>query len=742
MMKNTNKYEETTAYTENLRLLHRQMAPLSYRQNPVLDAVQTADNEIRLFFPISAEPPDIPLGAAHHRLRGANCLISTPHALQYELSGIPSPNETHVFAGKNVIFGQRFEEDPAAIAAIMNYHHHHHGMTAALILNRAPPDDGCFAAELAAHLGQSALRIVIWESPTPLGQPTAPSESHLIRAPDAPTRRKLRAPCDPWRSKLQQPWLYEVARWRFLGQAHMVLMTDFCDILGAGSEKFFIQDHGFTNGIRQIFGRRIYPWRWRKGGRATIGDHIYQRFDRDDRIASWAVRPADVPLSTIWRRPRVAQVPRSTHVEFHRAMALRHPNAEANELVPKSALVEAPPLADRARNVFAHKPLAPPRLDDKPVPLRPARTAIITTMKNEGPFILEWIAHHRAIGVDDFLIYTNDCSDGTTELLQLLERKGLITHRINPWKQGDAIKLQHRALLEAEAEPVLRDCAWCICMDVDEFITIKIGDGTLPALYSAMGDATMISLTWRLFGNAEVTTFQPDFITRQFTRCAPPVIRKPHQAWGFKTLFRNNDYYRKLGVHRPKGIRTQRWDDIGWLNGSGQPMPKEILRNGWRSTLESYGYDWVQLNHYAVRSAQSFLVKRDRGRVNHTERDQGLGYWFCMNHNAEEDHSIALTFPKLQAEFTRLMADPEIARAHQHCVAAHRAKIDSLLAEDGPRAFLAELTAPRMQKLCRLQKHFGAAVFAQGPHCVPATLDLDRIAADFFFTPQTGTPLA
>ena len=29
-----------------------------------------------------------------------------------------------------------------------------------------------------------------------------------------------------------------------------------------------------------------------------------------------------------------------------------------------------------------------------------------------------------------------------------------------------------------------------------------------------------------------------------------------------------------------------------------------------------YGYDLVQLNHYAVRSAESFLVKRDRGRVN------------------------------------------------------------------------------------------------------------------------------
>ncbi len=34
-------------------------------------------------------------------------------------------------------------------------------------------------------------------------------------------------------------------------------------------------------------------------------------------------------------------------------------------------------------------------------------------MKNEGPYIVEWIAYHRAIGVDNFLIYTNGCEDGT-----------------------------------------------------------------------------------------------------------------------------------------------------------------------------------------------------------------------------------------------------------------------------------------------------------------------------------------
>ncbi|MGB0799487.1 MAG: glycosyltransferase family 2 protein, partial [Planktomarina sp.] len=38
-------------------------------------------------------------------------------------------------------------------------------------------------------------------------------------------------------------------------------------------------------------------------------------------------------------------------------------------------------------------------------------------MRNEGPFIVEWVAHMRHIGVADLLVYTNDCDDGTDVLL-------------------------------------------------------------------------------------------------------------------------------------------------------------------------------------------------------------------------------------------------------------------------------------------------------------------------------------
>ena len=142
----------------------------------------------------------------------------------------------------------------------------------------------------------------------------------------------------------------------------------------------------------------------------------------------------------------------------------------------------------------------------------------------------------------------------------------------------------------------------------------------------------------------------------------------------------------------------------------------------------------MQLNHYAVRSAESFLVKRERGRVNHVDRDQGLNYWFRMNHNVTEDRSIQRMIPRARAEWDRLMADPDIRAAQAAAVAAHSARIAALRAIPAQEAFYQDLTSPRMEKLCRLQGHFGAGVFKAGPGVIPDAVIAGDIAPDFFFT--------
>jgi hypothetical protein len=135
-----------------------------------------------------------------------------------------------------------------------------------------------------------------------------------------------------------------------------------------------------------------------------------------------------------------------------------------------------------------------------------------------------------------------------------------------------------------------------------------------------------------------------------------------------------------------------------------------------------------------VRSAESYLVKRDRGRVNHVDRDQGLSYWFRMNNNAEVSTQIHRMIPRQREEFDRLMADPEIAAQHHACVTAHRQRIEELKARPDYKALYDEVTGERMTTLSKMHHCFGTATFLAGPDVIPE--DFHRRDNPGFFSPD------
>ncbi len=44
--------------------------------------------------------------------------------------------------------------------------------------------------------------------------------------------------------------------------------------------------------------------------------------------------------------------------------------------------------------------------------------AICAIFKNEGPYILEWVAYHRAVGFDHFVLYDNASTDGGSDVVR------------------------------------------------------------------------------------------------------------------------------------------------------------------------------------------------------------------------------------------------------------------------------------------------------------------------------------
>lgn len=639
-----------------------------------------------------------------------------------------NPNLTEHFEGLNTVFLSEVDIKSDTFKDWLTYHCAQHGLEAVVMLLRSKNKwvgKSAINRLLKAASATTGLKtFAVLESNMPLGQSDYPSVLDRHTTPDGPGKALLDpfVP-DAYASALYELAIMDVVRRRSFDTARAAVHIGGCDLLLHGPDGQTVFDAAVASETYLKFsGKLAYPWSYRKAKKPQIADHSCTSFDGRTAPHVWAISQAFMqrdPALRPFRASKIEPDPIGAQFSYWRCVGVRYPDLKIGQIVPKASLVVNEDLCKVLARTFDHDVKRPPAVSkNHKTSTDNKRILVVTTMKNEGPFMLEWLAYHMSIGVTDFVVYTNDCTDGTDTMFDLLDRKGIVQHCENPYRETGQ-KPQHAAYLAAQSTQKAIDADWIMCMDVDEYINIHVGDGTLHDLFKAVPDANIWSMTWRLFGNAEVDLFEDKFITEQFFRCAPHICRKPHQAWGFKTMFRNNGYYKKFGVHRPVGLHPEFMKHIHWVNGSGQKMPENILRTGWRSTAKTYGYDLVTLNHYALRSCESFLVKRDRGRVNHVDRDQGMAYWFRMNNNGEEDRSILNKVARAKAKFDELMADPEIAAQHKLCVDAHAVRVGELKERPDYMAMYETLKSERMTKLSRLHAHFGSAIFLEGPEAVP-----------------------
>lgn len=318
----------------------------------------------------------------------------------------------------------------------------------------------------------------------------------------------------------------------------------------------------------------------------------------------------------------------------------------------------------------------------------------VSMMKDEGPFVIEWVAHHLAIGFTDLVVYTNDCSDGTDAMLIRLEELGLCHHRENRIPEG--LRPQPSALNYAQEEPVVGQSDWVMVFDADEFLSIRHGDGTLDGLIAAAEErgANGIVVTWRIFGSGGVIDWSRAPVTEQYLMAAPQSWNK---GWGVKTLFRFDPDCWKLGIHRPKMknkvIDTDFPDRVRWLNGSGKEMEDYFKFRGWRSINRTVGYDWVQLNHYAVKSVESYAIRRLRGNVNNKADKYNSDYWALQDRNEVRDDTMLRYSARRDAVIAALLADPVLNRLHHAALDRVEARLEEIRRTDAYRELRETLAA-------------------------------------------------
>lgn len=318
------------------------------------------------------------------------------------------------------------------------------------------------------------------------------------------------------------------------------------------------------------------------------------------------------------------------------------------------------------------------------------RFLAVLTVRNEAAFLLEWLAHHRACGFTDFLVFSNDCQDGTDKMLDRLEDMGILTHVRNdgPYDQGG---IQFTAYKQADKMKIVQQADWIATLDVDEFVNIHVGDRTLNALIDALPDASAITLTWRLFGCSSHARFRDEPVTLTFQQAAPVVMYWPWRSAMFKTLYRNDGTYRKLGVHRPRSPDPERLEAARWFDGEGRELDEKFKTQRIFSNYGRSNYKLVQLNHYALGAMESYILKASRGRAVHSDHMLGVDYWVERNFNQETDASILDLGPKMQNELSNLKSDATLANLHDAAVSWRRNQFETLMKQEPFRALFGRL---------------------------------------------------
>ncbi len=278
--------------------------------------------------------------------------------------------------------------------------------------------------------------------------------------------------------------------------------------------------------------------------------------------------------------------------------------------------------------------------------------AVVSIMKNEAPYVKEWLDYHILAGVEHFYIFDNESPDNLKEVLQPYIDDSTVTYIFYPGKAR-----QYEAYNEA-LQKYKFFCRYIAFIDADEFIfpqnnksIVEVADEVLADKPKAGG--LVANIYYFGSNNLEKADYSKGVLER-FTRRAPvdwiPQIGDKKQFPGGtahvstitdprKVKFFGNPHFAKY------------FEGFYAVNSNGGEVP--LFYNNPPIV------DKIVMNHYSVKSQEEYLIKISRGTADNVRNIYNLKKFEEDDHNEVFDDGIL----KYIATRKKIKVEPEDVKA-------------------------------------------------------------------------------
>lgn len=225
-------------------------------------------------------------------------------------------------------------------------------------------------------------------------------------------------------------------------------------------------------------------------------------------------------------------------------------------------------------------------------------------VKDEAPYILEWIAHHMLLGVDKLIIADNSSQDGTKEILAKLSSAGIIKLIHFPGRKGHAPQMLAYSEILRNSDGI----DWLAFIDADEFIVTSPGISFKNLISDLSQNIKIgaIAINWSIYGSSNQTHKNPGLVVERFKQGA------------LQTFPANKHYKSMLRLSSLNKVLTNpHYFELkpghSYVHPNGELMMDSAELG--KGLSEKVIWDPVRLNHYMIKSKDEFNTRSRKPRA-------------------------------------------------------------------------------------------------------------------------------